>query len=286
MLIKNPADDKKPADDEKPVNKQCLEDEIQDMQLIAYLLRPTIEFYKCKNKCITSIHGCTFLDDRCSNHSKYPKLKGLSLDNNNIKELHEQTFMALTNVTFIVLHNNEIVNLPKYLFKYNIKLTNINLNNNHLTNISIHLFINNTKLKKIQLLNNKIKHFIIECKYLRDLTLLYLHGNPLLSLDEDTFMSLLSPHYYNNLKITFDTSSFTCYSMLCNMSWLLRDYPSYNILGVSFRNLTNSILIYKDIKGLSSLHSRNLNPTFNDDFYSYMYKKIRKCNIHGLCSLR
>ena len=260
-------------------------DDIEDERLKAHLLRLSVRVYMCINKFLTSINICTFRNKQCSKKSKYPYLYGISLRNNHIKELHEDIFMALTNVIFIILDNNEIESLPIYVFKYNTQLTNINLNYNHLTHIHTNIFISNTKLIKIHLIKNKIKHFTIECKSLRNLKRLYLNGNPLHSLDEATIKPLLILTYYNNnLKITFDTSSFTCYSMLCNMSWLIRNPRKSSSISL-YRQIKNSILIYdtyEDRIGLLGLYFLN---SYNDDLYNYLYMRINNCKLQGNCSM-
>ena len=184
-----------------------------------------------------------------------------------------------------MLDNNEIKSVPTYLFGYNIKLKYINLNNNHLANIPRNIFINNTKLVIIQLINNKIKHFIIESKYFLKIKHIYLHGNPLQSLDESTFKPLLVAYHYFNTKltITFDISSFTCYSLLCNTSWLIDIYDMTSIYTRTYKTIINSILEYK-YEGTTGLRSH---PTFNSDnkdFYNYLLMRITNCNIQGNCS--
>ena len=236
----------------------------------------------CKNKFLISINRCTFRNKKCSKNSTYPRLWGISLRNNNIKQLHEETFIALTNVTLIILLKNEIESLPKYIFRYNTQLTNINLNGNHLTHIPKHIFINNTKLIKIQLINNNITHFIIKSNQLLKIKRIYLHGNPLESLDEDTFAPFFSyRYYYNHIIITFDTSSFTCYSMLSNMSWLIDTPYMKRIYNVESRVIINSMLVYDKYIGTIGLRNRRIFNSHNNDFYNYLLIRITNCNIEG-----
>ena len=245
-----------------------MEEDIDDIQLKANVLRKMVDFYKCKNKFLTSIHRCTFLDEICSRNTKYPKLWGISLRNNNINKLYRETFMALVNLTLINLDNNEIERLPIYVFKYNLKLTIINLNGNHLTHISKHIFMNNNKLIKIQLINNKIKHIVMRITHLQYLKRLYLHGNPLDSLDRITFRVLLLFHNNTNLIITFNTSSFTCYSMLSNMSWI----------HIYTRTFINSMLVYDKYKGTRGLWEHRYFNSDNNDFYNYLRTRLTNCN--------
>ena len=216
-------------------------------------------------------------------NTTYPKLIFIFLRNNTIREIHEKTFMALQNVLIIVLDNNAIISISKYLFSYNTQLKYINLNNNLLTNIPRNIFINNTKLVGIQLINNKIKHFIIKSNTLRDLKHLYLHGNPLDSLDEDTFKPLLIRHY-NNLKITFDTYSFTCYSMLCNMSWMIDRYSRNSIYELEYKTIINSMLVYDKYEGTELFRIHGIFNSDNNDLYNYLHMRKTNCSLQGNCS--
>ena len=272
ILIKKPG--------KNAVHIQCLGDDIEDKRLKVHLLRLPVRLYVCKNKFLVSINRCTFRNNQCSKNTIYPRLWGISLRNNNIKQIHEETFMALQYMTLLILDNNEIESLPKYIFRYNTQLTNINLNGNHLTHIHKRIFINNAKLIKIQLLNNKIKHFIIKSNQLLQLKRIYLHGNPLESLDEDTFAPFFSyRYYYNHIIITFDTSSFTCYSMLSNMSWLIDTPYMKRIYNVESRVIINSMLVYDKYIGTIGLRNRRNFNSYNNDFYKYLLMRITNCNI-------
>ena len=192
--------------------------------------------------------------------------------------------MALKNVLVIVLDNNEIKSISKYLFSYNTQLKYIYLNNNLLTNIPRNIFINNTKLIRIYLINNRIKHFIIESNTLRDLKRLYLHGNPLHSLDEAMFKPLLIPYYSTNLIITFDTHSFTCYSMICHMSWLIDGYHMNSKSGKTHKIIIDSMLVYNKYKDTTGFGKELIFNSTNNYFYTYLLIRITKCNIQDNCS--
>ena len=91
-------------------------------------------------------------------------------------------------------------------------------------------------------------------------------------------------YYYNYLIITFDTSSFTYYSMLSNMSWLIDTSYMKRIYNVESRVIINYMLVYDKYKGTIGLRNRRNFNSYNNDFYKYLLMRINNCNTEGNCS--
>ena len=141
---------------------------------------------------------CSFRHANCTNYDiKYPLVEELYLNNNQISNLHEDTFISLSNIERITLNNNNITVIPYLLFNYN------------------------HKLEILELEDNNIKIFIIELSHLLHLNSLSLVGNPIETFHEGTLktffihkVDVFKDMTFNNL-----TEHLTCY---CSIAWLIR----------------------------------------------------------------
>ena len=105
-------------------------------------------------------------------------LKIITLNNNNIERIPEDTFIDITKLEFLSLSFNQIKSLPSNIFHTLSALKGLYLNNNHLEEISHLVFKFNRNVDEIWLHENKLK--FISKNFTSNLTKLiqiYLSGN-------------------------------------------------------------------------------------------------------------
>ena len=120
-------------------------------------------------------------------------MKRLSLKNNTITKIYQNTFANLTALQILLLQNNEIQEIEQNSFITNINLMMINLGLNKLQTLDENLFQKMTNLQKVVLHYNEINY--LEKKTFwnqHNLEILYLNNNKLTTLHENMFTNLKS----------------------------------------------------------------------------------------------
>lgn len=100
-----------------------------------------------------------------------PKLEKLYIRNSNIRRLHEDLLIPLTELRVLMLANNKLIDIPTLNQCW--RLESVNLKENKITDIAPSTFKNLLYLKKIDLTANKLtvlpKELVVECESLEEL---------------------------------------------------------------------------------------------------------------------
>lgn len=167
---------------------------IFDRQFMKYLVQGSAAFFSKIEDFSVTFSGLTYIQRNDFRHTR--NLKTVSLCNNLIQRIPQDTFVDLTKLEFLSLSSNEIKSLPSFIFRSLTSLKGVYLNNNKLQEISHLLLKHNEKLEEVWLQDNELKVISFNVtEPLCNLKCLLLHGNPCISKDynditQDSFETL------------------------------------------------------------------------------------------------
>lgn len=128
---------------------------IFDRQLMTYLVQGSAAFFSKIEDFSVTFSGLIYIQRNDFRHTK--NLKTISLCNNFIQRIPQDTFVDLTKLEYLSLSSNELKSLPSYIFQPLISLKGLYLNNNKLQEISHLLLKNSEQLEEIWLQQNDLK---------------------------------------------------------------------------------------------------------------------------------
>ncbi|XP_069702133.1 leucine-rich repeat and transmembrane domain-containing protein 1-like [Periplaneta americana] len=121
-----------------------------------------------------------------------PRLRELSLSDNDIERLEPEAFIRLEGLETIDLHNNKLEHLHRGLFQTNTNLTNLDLSNNNIEELKLD-FTFNTELKILNLSRNMLTFdSLSDLSALSSLEILDISNNKIEILDEAIFIEMSS----------------------------------------------------------------------------------------------
>ena len=147
--------------------------EHQDMH---YLAQGAMAFFSKLVDFHVTYSNLNYIQRNDFRHMK--NLKIITLNNNNIERIPEDSFIDVTKLEFLSISFNQIKSLPSNIFHTLSALKGIYLNNNHLEEISHLVFKFNVNVDEVWLQENKLK--FISKNFTSNLTKLvqiYLAGN-------------------------------------------------------------------------------------------------------------
>ena len=197
--------------------------------------------YTCTDKGFTWVDKCAFQDIYCELDvvtGTYAAFRVLDLRRNVITYLNHIIFEYIINMTHLYLSDNNLVYIEEYTFSKNTKLEVFHISNNRLAKLPTNIFQNTTQLTTIYLDNNNFTTFIIDSENLLVVQFISLENNPLISLDQGTWIPFLRQHYYDNLNITIDVFK---NSSLCEQQWILNRK-------MFVKNIIENVWIYMENK--------------------------------------
>ncbi|KAI4898477.1 hypothetical protein NFI96_030212, partial [Prochilodus magdalenae] len=106
------------------------------------------------------------------NFSHLPKLRILALNNNQVKQIHQDAFVDLVHLQTLNLSSNYISDLSPSLFRGLYNLTDLLLADNSLTNLPLNLFSDLTSLNTLDLRRNKLVSFLAVVQSISSLSVL------------------------------------------------------------------------------------------------------------------
>lgn len=115
----------------------------------------------------------------------------LDLSSIGLKELQEDLFKDMSNLTWLTLINNNINHLPKGIFRYLPKLKILDLGSNNISFLEPGIFRNLSQLRLLTLWSNRIANLTRSVfSDTPNLEILDLHSNSLVTLTPDVFTDL------------------------------------------------------------------------------------------------
>lgn len=153
-----------------------------DRQLMTYLVQGSAAFFSKVEDFSVAFSGLVYIQRNDFRHTK--NLKSISLCNNLIQRIPQDTFVDLIKLEYLLLSSNEIKSLPSFIFRPLISLKGLYLNSNKLQEISHLLLKHSENLEELWLQENDLKVISSNISEpLHRLKHLWLHDNSCINKD-------------------------------------------------------------------------------------------------------